>query len=221
MGQKSRRLRLLVGIAIALVAVVPSGVLAAERFGDVPETSPIHADVEALASAGIVRGCGSAENYCPEGTVTRGQMAQYLHRSMPSVSAEEFWGPLSGSAQAAVATIDVDVPGRIGGHQYVRLDANTLLRHAGGTCYPCGAFFHLKHEGGEQTVPRELFLAHPSDAREGTYSGVFRVASGTTANFTLFAVPSHSLTPLPSYTVSGELIAETFPVGEKLSHPSP
>ncbi len=46
-------------------------------FADVPTTSPFFQYVEALASAGIVAGCGGG-NYCPSNPVTRGQMAVYL-----------------------------------------------------------------------------------------------------------------------------------------------
>jgi hypothetical protein len=50
---------------------------AAATFADVPTTSPYFKFVEALAAAGITSGCGGG-NYCPNGAVTRGQMAIYL-----------------------------------------------------------------------------------------------------------------------------------------------
>jgi hypothetical protein len=50
---------------------------ATARFTDVPVGHPLHRFVEALAAAGITGGCG-ADLYCPEATLTRGQMAVFL-----------------------------------------------------------------------------------------------------------------------------------------------
>jgi S-layer family protein/glycosyl hydrolase family 26 len=55
----------------------PTGV----RFSDVPGDHPFAAWIEALANVGITAGCG-AGNFCPEASVTRGQMAVFLLRSM-------------------------------------------------------------------------------------------------------------------------------------------
>lgn len=38
--------------------------------------------IEAVAAAGITRGCGEADLYCPESGVTRGQMAAFLNRAL-------------------------------------------------------------------------------------------------------------------------------------------
>ena len=50
---------------------------AAATFGDVPTTDPRFRFVEALAAAGITGGCGGGQ-FCPEASVTRGQMAVFL-----------------------------------------------------------------------------------------------------------------------------------------------
>jgi hypothetical protein len=64
-------------VALALPAVV----LASDRFADVPTSSPYHADIGALAGAGITVGCGPTL-YCPDTEVTREQMATFLHRGL-------------------------------------------------------------------------------------------------------------------------------------------
>jgi hypothetical protein len=46
-------------------------------FGDVPVGSGLHKFVEALYAAGITGGCGGG-NFCPQNTLTRGQMAIFL-----------------------------------------------------------------------------------------------------------------------------------------------
>jgi S-layer homology domain len=48
-----------------------------ETFSDVPVGHPQHRFVEALAAAGITGGCGGGL-YCPDASLTRGQMAVFL-----------------------------------------------------------------------------------------------------------------------------------------------
>ncbi|HVF65023.1 MAG TPA: S-layer homology domain-containing protein [Casimicrobiaceae bacterium] len=52
-----------------------------QRFIDVPTTHPFFGHVEFLAQAAITTGCGNG-NYCPDDSVTRGQMAVFLERTM-------------------------------------------------------------------------------------------------------------------------------------------
>lgn len=46
-------------------------------FNDVPEGDPFFRAIEALAASGITSGCGN-NNFCPNGVVTRNQMAKFL-----------------------------------------------------------------------------------------------------------------------------------------------
>lgn len=48
------------------------------------DTSIFEADIDRLATAGVTRGCNPPDNtnFCPNGYVTRGQMAAFLHRAM-------------------------------------------------------------------------------------------------------------------------------------------
>ena len=50
-------------------------------FGDVPTSYLYYKAIEALAASGITSGCGSG-NFCPGGTVTRGEMAAFLARAL-------------------------------------------------------------------------------------------------------------------------------------------
>ncbi|HSJ34612.1 MAG TPA: S-layer homology domain-containing protein [Acidimicrobiia bacterium] len=54
-----------------------------DRFTD-DESSVFEADIEALAAAGITRGCNPPANdrFCPDDPVTREQMAAFLHRAL-------------------------------------------------------------------------------------------------------------------------------------------
>jgi hypothetical protein len=50
-------------------------------YADVPATHPFFPYVEALSASGITAGCGS-ESFCPEQSLTRGQMAVFLAKAL-------------------------------------------------------------------------------------------------------------------------------------------
>ena len=54
---------------------------AVATFGDVPVSHPFFPSVEAMVAAGITAGCGSG-NFCPDGLVTRAQMAAFFSRAL-------------------------------------------------------------------------------------------------------------------------------------------
>lgn len=54
---------------------------AVATFNDVPTTHAFFPSVEALVAAGITAGCGP-QLFCPDGLVTRGQMAAFLSRAL-------------------------------------------------------------------------------------------------------------------------------------------
>ena len=97
---RRRRLALkftVLGLTLALL--LPAGaVLASHTFNDVPTSHQFHGSISAIAEAGITTGCGGG-NYCPNGLVTRGQMAAFLSRlgalapgSAPKVNADRVDG---------------------------------------------------------------------------------------------------------------------------------
>lgn len=69
-------------LMVATVATSPPA-LAAGTFSD--DDGSVHeADIEALAAAGVTKGCNPPANdrFCPEDPVTRGQMASFLTRAL-------------------------------------------------------------------------------------------------------------------------------------------
>ena len=54
---------------------------ATATFADVPTSHPYFRAIEALAKSGITQGCGGG-NFCPNGNVTRGEMAAFLARAL-------------------------------------------------------------------------------------------------------------------------------------------
>lgn len=82
-----RRNVFVAGVAAAAVVAVPLA-WASHRFADVPSEDQFHANIDALAGAGVTRGCNPPANtlYCPAEPVTRSQMAAFLHRGLGRVT---------------------------------------------------------------------------------------------------------------------------------------
>ena len=73
-----------------MLAADPTQVVAADPeryFTDIAETSFVDA-INWLRHAGITTGCGT-DTYCPEGPVTRGQMAAFLNRALQLPAADQ------------------------------------------------------------------------------------------------------------------------------------
>lgn len=66
--------------AVGLVSQVAVAWAVASRFADVPPSNPFVDDIEWVADAGVTLGCGDGTNYCPTDSVTRQQMAAFMHR---------------------------------------------------------------------------------------------------------------------------------------------
>jgi hypothetical protein len=75
------RKKILIGMTAVLFAI-PAISIAADRFNDVPSTHSFHEDISWLADRGVTRGCNPPANdeFCPDDSVTRGQMAAFLRR---------------------------------------------------------------------------------------------------------------------------------------------
>lgn len=69
---------------IARLPTLRERVDAVALFEDVPKSHNFNADIEWLAMRDITRGCNPPSNtkFCPDGTVTRGQMAAFLTRAL-------------------------------------------------------------------------------------------------------------------------------------------
>jgi hypothetical protein len=63
----------------SLIQVIQSGTDTTAPFDDVPSTHPYVDHIRLMKSRAITSGC-TATSYCPDGTVTRGQMAVFIIR---------------------------------------------------------------------------------------------------------------------------------------------
>ncbi len=78
-GNGRWRIVLAAAIIVAL-ALAPLGVLGA-NFIDLNPNSLHNGNINAIADAGISRGCGDTAHYCPNNLVTREEMASFLART--------------------------------------------------------------------------------------------------------------------------------------------
>ena len=79
---RSRSIKLLLVLSLAVAVLVPVAAVASHQFIDVPNSNIFHADIAWMADNGITKGCNPPTNdmYCPGDNVTRQQMAAFMHR---------------------------------------------------------------------------------------------------------------------------------------------
>lgn len=82
MFRNHRRVGLIVVALLFIAVLAPVAVYAAGGTFTDDDTSVFEADIEWMASTGITFGCNppANDNYCPDKSVTRGQMAAFMHR---------------------------------------------------------------------------------------------------------------------------------------------
>jgi hypothetical protein len=101
-------------LVAVLVALVPLATLAATPFSDLNPESVHNPNIVAIADAGITKGCDPGVAYCPNGLVTREEMASFLARTAglgnnpPVVNAK--------TAQTAVNAQTADNAAAVGGY---------------------------------------------------------------------------------------------------------
>jgi hypothetical protein len=95
LGSVTLALGIALGVAIFNIAPWAVGSVAADHtFPDVGDGAYYHEDVEWLLDNGITLGCDDEPPaYCPNGNVTRGQMAAFLHRMAENVGVAGEQGP--------------------------------------------------------------------------------------------------------------------------------
>ena len=221
----SRRWKLLGAVLVAGLVAAPIGVLANDRFPDVPFGGG-HEEVSRIDDAGIVRGCGSSGNYCPKSPITRLQMAQFMSRAGGSASAVKNAAPgtlLGGPDPNAVLTLDATVPGLIGPgrSQRVEVDATVTVRAASTADCPCEATLFLQDETGTQVSSEHVVTIADLSGGLGAetsvqvaISYVFTAPAGTEQTYFLSGENTTEddlvLDPEP-LRAHGELTATSYP----------
>lgn len=182
----SRQHTVLLVSALAILALaVPAA--ADHAFTDVPSTSAHHDAIDDLAGSGITLGC-DADRYCAGDAVNRGQMAAFLARGLPRVTADHSTTTLSGGSGVPV-TVTVDATGGTGGIGYVVLQGSvTVFAEGAGSC-PCEVEAFVFRASDEDQGPSSWSILSGEAGASGTTSVALPVtwaatmASGTTEEY--------------------------------------
>jgi hypothetical protein len=181
---------------VAGVVLVPVA-WASHVFTDVPDSSPFHDDISAIAGAGITAGktCdppGSAPTYCPSEPITREAMAAYVHRGFDRLG----WGysnytELSEAAPYQfLAPITVTTGGVPGGTQIVLLTAqlNVSAKEASTGC-PCNVLFKFRNstddDPGGVPISPGVWVTTDNGSHLGDSTGALTWAASVPAATTL------------------------------------
>ena len=141
---RSRRTLAAAVLVLATAAIAASVAWATDVFSDVPTASPHHADINAVAGAGITGGCAPGL-YCPDQAVRRDQMASFLHRAAGRLG----YAPLPSMAVPATETalwtfsITPGIPAGGSGTGFVKVDAKLNFTLTDGTTCPCDYYARL------------------------------------------------------------------------------
>jgi len=109
-----RRNAILAVVGVLAMLTATAATAAVAGFKDVPDDHLFATEIEWLAGNDITRGCNPPENdmFCPDGYVTRGQMAAFLYRFannvMPEKGEKGEQGPPGPPGEALVAYLITD-----------------------------------------------------------------------------------------------------------------
>lgn len=214
----TRRWKVVGAVAVLTLVAAPVGVLANDRFPDVPVGSG-HEEVNKIDDAGIVRGCGNAGNFCPDNPVTRKQMAQFLSRAGGSASAVKngLPGAILGTqaSPTAVLQLDANLAGLPGEQQYVAVHAGVTARAPSTVNCPCAATFFLQDETGTKVSADHVVTLVDPTGESGAADNVavaldwvFNAPTGTEQSYFLTGYVSDGTEVLRAY---GDMTATTYP----------
>ncbi len=139
-------------VALAALLVVPIGVFASHSFTDVPDSNTFHTQIGRVKGAAITTGC-SPTTYCPDGNVTRGQMAAFLARTGGRISTDgiaDFFGPTistSESSPTVLASVTIKAGDVTGGYAIVQLTGSMTVYASSATGLPSYAVGYIRQAG--------------------------------------------------------------------------
>lgn len=184
-----------------------------QTFDDVPPSHPFFESIDAVYQARIATGCGGG-NFCPNATVTRGQMAAFLERGLGSTGQSGFVETIEESDVVTLLDTIAFKPGTVAnGAAYVQLDAavNVFTSEAG--C-PCEIEFWLEDDDGFALGPH-MFLdiagINAGDEEADGLVSVISVALAWTGVYNKFHLMASRTLGTADFTAYGHVTAGYFP----------
>ncbi len=142
-------------VLAVLALVLPSGAFAAHSFTDVPDSHTFHGDIADAYATRLTAGC-SPTTFCPDATVTRGQMTAFLNRGLGRLAQGNLSGTLITTGTAAtLGTVTIKAGNVVGGTGLVYLAVNVNV-YAGAAGCPCEFRLELRDQNGAEVSPYVL-----------------------------------------------------------------
>ncbi len=198
-GARRRGVRMALSVvALAALLAVPIGVFASHSFTDVPNSNTFHTQIGRVKGAGITSGC-SPTTYCPNGNVTRGQMAAFLARTGGRI---DYSGndningvPLStsGASPTVLATVTVKAGDVTGGYAAVQLTGSFTAFANSGVGLPTNALAFIREAGttarisGSGSAQVDGIASALAGVDTGFVLGVVSVPTGVAKTYELVA----------------------------------
>lgn len=179
-------------LVVLLVLVLPGIALASHQFADVPTNSTFHDDIDALYGARIGTGCGGGL-YCPNSSVTRGQMAAFLNRGLGRIAYADVDGTLEDGTETAVGQVTVVASNPSGGTMFVEVKGWADIYISDGAGCPCEVIFWIENEAGDDVTYAAYadLVAPPVEDNDFDVPvavfGVDVAATGTAETYTAYA----------------------------------
>ena len=117
----SRSRMMVLVISVVAIALIPVAAVASHQFTDVPDSNIFHSDIAWMRDNNVTKGCNPPANdkYCPGTTVTREQMAAFMHRlainkvvdAKTAVNADKLDGLDSTAFRSIAASASFDTAG--------------------------------------------------------------------------------------------------------------
>lgn len=206
-GRTGRRTTLVIGVLIGLLAM-PVAVWASHQFPDVPNSSPYHSNISAIADAGVAGGYGDG-TFKPNDVVIRQHMAAFLHRGLGRISATKTVGDVSpNSAATKIASLDFRSEGAVGGYQGVLVTWVTQLDHDLSVSPGCTVSTELRHGADVLGTWAFEFYVTTNEKSSATASYLTMQATHTLATYEIWASSNCSQT---TYTDQDLLTIQNFP----------
>jgi hypothetical protein len=213
--------KLLVACALALCLGAPAFAVVQGTFSDVPPTAFYYNAVEAIYHAGITSGCATGL-YCPDNTVTRGQMAVFMHRGFGRVHYN--WnngvGLPTDKTPVIIAQVSIDTTDSAPGQKvFVKLDGTLTARVHSGFCSGCSVKYAIVDANGLLGSVDGTVTLFNGEGESGAATWALEVPTGAKRTFRLVAFINQA-SANADISVRGSLTAITAPFGT-ITPPAP
>lgn len=211
LGGVSRRR--LAAIAVAAVLLIPATAFATHQFTDVPDGHTFHGDIGKAKGAGLTAGC-SPTTFCPDESVTRGQMTAFLNRGLGRLVRSEVSAMLVDATSHVAGSVTLRAGNPTGGSQLIFLIASVHAQTTQAGC-PCELRIDIRTTGNATlSGPHYLDLPVPP-AGDGisddnaTVQAMIAVPTGVSQTFNLTVAQIYGTSP--DIDVDGEFHAMAVP----------